>query len=123
MKFGDLSNDPLKDYVFDIDKFASFEGKTGPYIGYTGARINSLLKKAGLVDFENEHYEQRIIKSPAEIEVLKTNWEMVSNVFTNVVPKIEVGMTERYIEGMFVAEMMKQGAESYVQAFAPMVAV
>lgn len=46
MKFGDLSNDPFKDYVFDIDKFASFEGKTGPYIQYTGARINSLLRKA-----------------------------------------------------------------------------
>ena len=48
MKFGDLSNIPSKDYIFDIDKFASFEGKTGPYIQYTGARINSLLKKAGL---------------------------------------------------------------------------
>ncbi len=52
MKFGDLSNAPSKDYVFDIDKFASFEGKTGPYIQYTGARINSLLKKAGVSDFE-----------------------------------------------------------------------
>lgn len=57
MKFGDLSNIPSKDYIFDIDKFASFEGKTGPYIQYTGARINSLLKKSGLFDkkdfFEN----------------------------------------------------------------------
>ena len=40
LKFGDLSNDPNKDYVFDLDKFISFEGKTGPYIKYTGARIN-----------------------------------------------------------------------------------
>ena len=48
LKFGDLSNYPNKDYIFDIDKFASFEGKTGPYIQYTGARINSLLKKAEL---------------------------------------------------------------------------
>lgn len=57
MKFGDLSNDPYKDYIFDIEKFASFEGKTGPYIQYTGARINSLLRKSGLFDkkdyFEN----------------------------------------------------------------------
>mgnify|MGYP005613241887 CR=1 FL=1 len=37
-------------YIFDIDKFASFEGKTGPYIQYTGARINSLLTKAELND-------------------------------------------------------------------------
>ena len=50
LKFGDLSNIVSKDYVFDIDKFASFEGKTGPYIQYTGARINSLLKKAGVSD-------------------------------------------------------------------------
>ena len=50
LKFGDLSNIVSKDYIFDIDKFASFEGKTGPYIQYTGARINSLLAKAGMSD-------------------------------------------------------------------------
>ena len=61
MKFGDLSNDPLKDYVFDIDKFAAFEGKTGPYIGYTGARINSLLKKAGIKDFAAEFENKNMI--------------------------------------------------------------
>ena len=46
LKFGDLSNDVARDYVLDIDKFASFEGKTGPYLQYTCARINSLLNKA-----------------------------------------------------------------------------
>lgn len=46
MKFGDLSNSVSKDYVFDIEKFLSFDGKTGPYIQYTIARINSLLSKA-----------------------------------------------------------------------------
>ncbi|MBR7172534.1 MAG: arginine--tRNA ligase [Clostridia bacterium] len=50
MKFGDLSNAPSKDYIFDIDKFSSFEGKTGPYIQYTGARLNSLLSKAEMTD-------------------------------------------------------------------------
>ena len=50
MKFGDLSNFVSKDYIFDIDKFSSFEGKTGPYIQYTGARINSLLSKAEMTD-------------------------------------------------------------------------
>lgn len=50
MKFGDLSNAPSKDYIFDIDKFTSFEGKTGPYIQYTGARICSLLRKAEVED-------------------------------------------------------------------------
>jgi len=47
MKFGDLSNTVSKDYVFDIDKFLSFDGKTGPYIQYTIARINSILNRAG----------------------------------------------------------------------------
>ena len=100
-------------------------------IGFIGrlifpAIIMNKLKKvfddAEIVDFDDVHYEQRIRKSAAEIEVLKTNWEMVSKMFENVVPKIEVGMTERHIEGMFEAEMMSLGAESYVQAFAPMVA-
>jgi len=44
LKFADLSNNVRKDYVFDIDKFTSFEGKTGPYLLYTVARINSVLK-------------------------------------------------------------------------------
>ncbi|MBE7025127.1 MAG: aminopeptidase P family protein [Ruminococcaceae bacterium] len=100
-------------------------------IGFIGrlifpAIIMNKLKKvfvdAEIVDFDDVHYEQRIRKSAAEIEVLKTNWEMVSKMFENVVPKIQVGMTERHIEGMFEAEMMSLGAESYVQAFAPMVA-
>jgi len=45
LKYGDLSNQATKDYVFDIDRFTSFEGNTGPYILYTIARINSVLKK------------------------------------------------------------------------------
>ncbi len=45
LKYGDLSNQATKDYVFDIDRFTSFEGNTGPYILYTIARIKSILKK------------------------------------------------------------------------------
>ena len=48
MKFGDLSNTIAKDYVFDLVKFLAFEGKTGPYIQYTVARINSILNKVGV---------------------------------------------------------------------------
>jgi len=46
LKFADLSNHVRRDYIFDIDKFSSFDGKTGPYILYTVARINSILEKA-----------------------------------------------------------------------------
>ncbi len=45
LKYGDLSNQASKDYIFDIDKFISFEGDTGPYILYTIVRIKSILNK------------------------------------------------------------------------------
>lgn len=45
LKYGDLSNQASKDYVFDVDRFTSFEGNTGPYILYTIVRIKSILNK------------------------------------------------------------------------------
>ncbi len=45
IKYGDLSNQASKDYVFDVDRFTSFEGNTGPYILYTIVRIKSILHK------------------------------------------------------------------------------
>lgn len=45
VKYGDLSNQASKDYIFDTDKFTSFEGNTGPYILYTIVRIKSILNK------------------------------------------------------------------------------
>ncbi len=45
LKYGDLSNQISKDYVFDVDRFTSFEGDTGPYILYTIVRIKSILNK------------------------------------------------------------------------------
>ncbi|MCD8155053.1 MAG: arginine--tRNA ligase [Clostridiales bacterium] len=45
IKYGDLSNQATKDYVFDVDRFTSFEGNTGPYILYTIVRIKSILNR------------------------------------------------------------------------------
>lgn len=45
LKYGDLSNQASKDYIFDIERFASFEGNTGPYILYTIVRIKSIIEK------------------------------------------------------------------------------
>ena len=45
LKYGDLSNQASKDYIFDIERFTSFEGDTGPYILYTIVRIKSILAK------------------------------------------------------------------------------
>ncbi len=47
LKYGDLSNQPTKDYIFDMDRFAAFEGNTGPYILYTIVRIKSILGRYG----------------------------------------------------------------------------
>ena len=55
LKYGDLSNQPTKDYVFDMDRFAAFEGNTGPYILYTIVRIKSILARYGA--WENLHIQ------------------------------------------------------------------
>ena len=47
LKYGDLSNQPTKDYNFDLERFAAFEGNTGPYILYTIVRIKSILARFG----------------------------------------------------------------------------
>ncbi len=47
LKYGDLSNQPTKDYNFDLERFAAFEGNTGPYILYTIVRVKSILSRFG----------------------------------------------------------------------------
>ncbi len=47
LKYGDLSNQPTKDYNFDLERFAAFEGNTGPYILYTIVRVKSILARYG----------------------------------------------------------------------------
>ena len=58
LKYGDLSNQPTKDYNFDLERFAAFEGNTGPYILYTIVRVKSILAKYGA-------WEQLPIAAPA----------------------------------------------------------
>ncbi len=66
VKYGDLSNQASKDYIFDIDRFTSFEGDTGPYILYTIVRIKSILKK-----YEEQTYGE---SGPGQTEnVTKSN--------------------------------------------------
>ena len=64
LKYGDLSNQASKDYIFDLDRFTSFEGNTGPYILYTIVRIKSILNKY----FENHKEEERQAILPAQNE-------------------------------------------------------
>ena len=104
----------------NIKKIAIIGRLIFPSIIYN--KLTSVFSDAEIVDYDDVHYGQRVIKSANEIEVLKTNWEMVSEVFTQVVPKIEEGMTERQIQALFEYAIYNVGAESSVQAFEPMVA-
>lgn len=69
IKYSDLSNQTTKDYIFDIDKFVSFEGNTGPYILYTLVRIKSILRKA---EVERTAHSSSILPpySPIERDLL-----------------------------------------------------
>lgn len=62
IKYGDLSNQASKDYIFDIDRFTSFEGNTGPYIMYTIVRIKSIL---GRYKEEGKNPEEGMIQEAA----------------------------------------------------------
>lgn len=73
LKYGDLSNSPTRDYIFDLDKFLSFQGNTGPYILYTLVRIKSIFDKLGNVE-------------TAKIDIEKTCVDdIVHNIFLKVV--------------------------------------
>ena len=66
LKYGDLSNQASKDYIFDIKKFIEFEGNTGPYILYTIVRIKSILARygkepSGVVKFTGEKSEKDLM--------------------------------------------------------------
>ena len=88
IKYGDLSNQASKDYIFDVDRFTSFEGNTGPYILYTIVRIKSILKKyaenGGVLDGTIRPAENDAEKS-LMLQVVKFN-EVIDNVYKETAP-------------------------------------
>ena len=89
IKFADLQNGFASDYVFDIDRMTSFEGKTGPYLLYQAVRIKSLLEKA---DFQqNSHDTTRIIVSDLDRQLfllLAELPEIIENAARNYTPHV-----------------------------------
>jgi len=74
LKYGDLSNQASKDYIFDIDRFASFEGNTGPYILYTIVRIKSILNKSNTSELkENVLVPQSDAERNLMLQLIKFN--------------------------------------------------
>ncbi len=68
--YGDLSNQASKDYIFDVDRFTSFEGDTGPYILYTIVRIKSILAKYREQGGNPESTELRKAENTSEKELM-----------------------------------------------------
>ena len=89
VKYGDLSNQASKDYIFDIDKFTSFEGDTGPYILYTIVRIKSILNKykeqGGRL--ENAVLQEAVSESEKALMLQITRFSaMMENAFEETAP-------------------------------------
>ena len=89
IKYGDLSNQASKDYIFDVDRFTSFEGNTGPYILYTIVRIKSILNKYMA---EGQKTDGLVIREAAGdsekalmLEAAKYN-EVIENAYAELAP-------------------------------------
>ena len=89
IKYGDLSNQASKDYVFDVDRFTSFEGNTGPYILYTIVRIKSILNKYQAEGKALDGLQIEAAHNDSEkalmLETLKYN-EVIENAFEEMAP-------------------------------------
>ncbi|MCR5793582.1 MAG: arginine--tRNA ligase [Lachnospiraceae bacterium] len=89
IKYGDLSNQASKDYVFDMERFTSFEGNTGPYILYTIVRIKSILNKYKELKPQAADVKIASARNDGETELLlqlcKFN-EMIDNAFKENAP-------------------------------------
>ena len=89
IKYGDLSNQASKDYIFDIDRFTSFEGDTGPYILYTIVRIKSILNKyvenGGSLSLTTLQNASSVSEKELMMEVAKFN-EVMENAANDIAP-------------------------------------
>ncbi len=89
IKYGDLSNQASKDYIFDVDRFTSFEGNTGPYILYTIVRIKSILNKylesGGSLETVALHSAQSACEKALMLETARFS-EMIETVYEEIAP-------------------------------------
>ncbi len=90
LKYADLSNQAAKDYIFDIDRFTSFEGNTGPYILYTMVRIKSILAKYEELEDKTENSaEAERTYGAAEVDLMLTAAkfnDVISHAYAEMAP-------------------------------------
>lgn len=130
LKYGDLSNQASKDYIFDIERFASFEGNTGPYILYTIVRIKSLLAKysqnGGSVTEKGEAEKLMTPDSQSEINLYLTLakfGDMMESAYSEKAPhkicqfiyELSENFNHFYHENSILANENEEQKASYIQ--------
>ena len=128
VKYGDLSNQTGKDYIFDIDRFTSFEGNTGPYILYTIVRIKSIMEKyketsrdankfGGKVN-QNQNSSEKLLM----MELAKFNL-MIENAYEELAPHkicayiydLSNAFNKFYHENKIIAEENEEKQAGYIK--------
>jgi len=127
IKYGDLSNQASKDYVFDIDRFTSFEGNTGPYILYTIVRMKSILNKytqtgATLEDIKAVAFDESNESAKSLLlEAVRFNG-VIENAFAEIAPhkvcayiyNLANALNHFYHETKILAEEDEEKKKSYI---------
>ncbi len=129
VKYGDLSNQASKDYIFDVDRFTSFEGNTGPYILYTIVRIKSILNKYAAEGGSLEGLSISGAKSGSEkalmLEAVKYN-EVMETAYEELAPHkvcayiygLAEALNHFYHETKILSEEDQAVKESYIALLA-----
>lgn len=127
IKYGDLSNQAAKDYIFDVERFTSFEGNTGPYILYTIVRIKSLMNK---LEVQGIHVEEDApvlpadSKSQTDVMLSLSKWsETLEAAFAEQAPhkicqfiyELSDTFNKFYHENKIVTNEDEKARESYIQ--------
>lgn len=94
VKFQELYNNRIKDYVFDWDEVLNFDGETGPYVQYTYARAKSVLRKAEVEGFDEVEFTN--LKTYEEFALVKTLAEF-GNVVAKACEKYEPSLVTRHL--------------------------
>lgn len=125
IKYGDLMNQASKDYVFDVDRFTSFEGNTGPYILYTIVRIKSILNKytAGgssllglkIIKAENESEKTLMLEAVKYNEVMETAYEeLAPHKICAYIYDVANAFNRFYHETKILSEENEETKKSYI---------
>lgn len=127
IKYGDLSNQASKDYVFDVDRFTSFEGNTGPYILYTIVRIKSILNKykeqggnieqckAVTFDSDNESVKSLLLQAARFNGVIETAFaDIAPHKICSYIYELANAFNHFYHETKILGEEDEKKKESYL---------